>query len=70
MSKLADLCEAEGMCAEQLFEEATHDSIAASICINADCDFTSYMEPDQDSGYCPMCDTNTVKSCLILGGLI
>ena len=41
-----------------------------SICMNEDCDYTTDMEPDQDRGRCPECETNTVKSALVLYGIL
>jgi hypothetical protein len=35
-----------------------------------DCDYATEVEPDQDRGWCESCGTNTVKSALILAGLI
>lgn len=53
-----------------LLEESVLDSIVPAICTNEGCDYTSDMEPDQDAGWCEECDTTTVKSCLILAGII
>ena len=46
------------------------DSVSPAICTQPDCDYTTEMEPDQDAGYCELCDKNTVASALILAGLI
>lgn len=70
-SKLELLCEIEGYAdTHDMFEAATFDSVAPGICMNEDCDYTTEVEPDSASGWCEICDTNTVKSCLVLGGLI
>lgn len=66
--KLDDLADIEGMDVEEMLEEATYDSVARGICMN--CDYTTEVEPDCDSGWCEECETNTVKSCLVLAGLI
>ena len=68
--KLQTLSKIEGKTIDQMFEEATTDSIALGICTNEDCTYTTSVEPDQDSGYCEICGTQTVSSCLILGGII
>ena len=46
------------------------DSSVPAICTNKDCNYTTEMEPDQDRGWCEGCNRNTVKSILILEGLI
>lgn len=70
MSKINDLAEMEGMEVEEMLEEATYDSIAKGICMNEGCDFTIQVEPDCSDGFCEICETNTVQSCLILMGMI
>jgi len=70
MSKIDKLAEIEGMTVEELLEEATFDSVAKGICTNPDCDYTTTVEPDQSRGWCEICDTQTVASCLILMGMI
>jgi hypothetical protein len=69
-NKLQALADIEGMEIMEMLEAATYDSVAHSICMNPDCEYTTMMEPDQDRGWCEHCETNTVKSCLILAGLI
>jgi len=70
MSKVRELAEQVGMDVEEMLEEATFDSVAWGICTNPDCDYTTQVEPDCQEGYCEECQTQTVKSCLILMGLI
>lgn len=70
MTKLERLAEIEGMSVAEMLREATFGDIAPAICVNNDCDYTTSMEPDQDKGWCEECKTNSVKSCLILAGLI
>ena len=67
-SKLETLAEIEGMDVMEMLEHATFDSVAPGICAN--CDYTCEVEPDQRKGYCEVCDTQTVSSCLILAGVI
>jgi hypothetical protein len=70
-SKLEMLAEIEGFeSTDELLEFAITDSICPSICMNEGCDYTTGMEPDQSRGYCEVCGTNTVRSCLILAGII
>ena len=41
-----------------------------AICTNLGCNYCCDMEPDQDRGWCEECGTNSVKSALILYGII
>jgi len=70
MAKIDQLAEIEGMEVMEMLQEATFDSVAKGICSNPDCDYTTEVEPDQNRGWCDCCGTNTVKSCLILMGMI
>ena len=70
-AKLNTLCEIEGFeDSLDLIEAYIMDSIVPAICMNEGCDATADMEPDQDKGFCEQCRTNTMKSALILGGVI
>ena len=42
----------------------------ARFCTNPDCDYTTEVEPDSSSGYCEICGTQTVQSCLVLAGMM
>jgi hypothetical protein len=44
-------------------------SVVPAIRMNAGCDYTDYLEPDQKRGWCDNCQTNSMKSCLILAGV-
>ena len=69
--KLLQIIEDEGFETElELLEEYHDRSIVPGICMNEGCNFTAYYEPDQDKGYCDLCGTKTVVSCLILGGIM
>jgi hypothetical protein len=50
-----------------LIEANAFDSVVPGIC---ECGYTTDVEPDSDSGWCEGCDSNTVKSCLVLAGVI
>jgi len=70
-NKLAMLMKIEGYRdVVDLFAAVLSDSVSPGICINPDCDYSTEVEPDQDRGYCENCGTQTVKSALILAGLI
>ena len=68
MYGLKDLAEAEGMTVDEMLEMSVMDSVSPAICVECGC--TVNMEPDQDRGYCDCCGKNTVKSALILAGVI
>lgn len=53
-----------------LQDVASSDLICNAICMNEDCSYITEMEGDQDQGWCDECHTNTVKSALMLKGLI
>ena len=58
------------MSEEEMFRQGTFDSVAYGICVNEECDYTIQIEPDATDGWCPECETNTVKSCLVLAGIM
>lgn len=51
-----------------MLEAAVFDSVVPAIC--PICGYTTDMEPDQDRGWCEECNKGTVKSCLVLAGVI
>ena len=53
-----------------MLEAAVVDSVSPGICVTQGCGYTTEVEPDQRAGYCEACDTQTVKSALVLAGLI
>jgi hypothetical protein len=70
-AKLKRLAEVEGHnTTAELLARSTFDSVVLAICTNPDCDYTAEMEPDQGTGWCEMCESNTVASGLILAGFI
>ncbi len=68
--KLHDLAELAEATMEELLAQATFDGVTVGICTNEECDYIREVEPDQDRGYCEICDSNTVQSALILAGMI
>jgi hypothetical protein len=70
-AKLQKLAEFEGFeKVDEMFDAAVTDSVCPGICINPGCDYTIEVEPDQRKGYCEVCGTQTVRSCLVLARLI
>jgi len=43
-------------------------NIVPAICTNGDCLATYEYEPDSTQGYCDICQSNEVKSILVLEG--
>lgn len=70
MGKLKQLADYEDLDVMEMLEQASYDSVAPGICDNPGCDYVATVEPDCDAGECEICGTFTVKSCLILAGLI
>lgn len=71
MSKLDTLIESEGYTSlTELLEAVITDSVCPAICMNDGCSFTCEMEGDQDRGYCEECHTNSMKSALVLAGMV
>ena len=69
--KLRKLAEIEGYAdVDALIRATALDSVSPAICMNADCDYTADMEPDQTRGWCEHCNTNSMKAALVLAGLI
>lgn len=70
-SKLQRLAEIEGFDdVMDLYENAITDAAVPGICMKSGCDYTCEVEPDQREGWCEECGTNTVVSCLVLGGIV
>jgi hypothetical protein len=70
-AKLQKLVTIEGFKDDtSLFEAVVFDTVCPAICINDGCDYSAEMEPDQDRGWCEVCGTNSMKSALVLAGLI
>ena len=69
-AKLEELSRVEGISIDEMVQQGTFDSVALGICCNPNCTYTDEVEPDQDAGYCEICGESTVKSCLILAGII
>lgn len=73
MSKLSTLLEIEGYSdLEELFTDSEYGSVPGvpGICSNENCEYSTRVEPDSDSGWCEECESNTVVSAYILAGII
>jgi hypothetical protein len=70
MRKIEVLAEIHGLDVMEMLEQATMDSICPGICANKGCNYTTDVEPDCRGGYCEECGTQTVRSALVLAGMI
>jgi hypothetical protein len=69
-SKLDCLAETCGLTTHSFIEEYALDDVVPGICINPDCLYTARVEPDQREGFCEYCGTCSVRSGVVLAGLI
>jgi hypothetical protein len=69
-SKLDELAEICGFSAAAFIEEYALESVVPAICMNPGCAFTADLEPDQYHGWCEECRTNSVKSGIVLAGIL
>ncbi len=68
---LEELAKCEGY--DEVFDmldQASYDSVAPGICVTPDCGYTCEVEPDSRDGWCEECMKGSVKSCLVLAGII
>lgn len=68
--KLETLAEEWSLTVAQFIEWYGLDDVVPGICMNPHCVFTAQVEPDQRGGWCEDCGTTSVKSGLILAGVI
>ena len=70
-AKIDTLCDLEGLTLED-FDDIVIDSVSPGICMNADCDYTTEVEPDSREGWCEECDTGTVMALteMIMDGIL
>ena len=66
--KLTILAEEYGMSVTELIRHFFIRSLVPGICMNRGCDYTAEYESDQREGWCDLCETQTVTSCLELAG--
>jgi hypothetical protein len=65
------LLEAEGFdSVDEMLERFVFESVVPGVCRDAECLGTMEVEPDQDKGWCCVCNKTTVVSCLRLWGMI
>jgi hypothetical protein len=69
-SKLDCLASVWGMSVNDFIEEYALDDVVPGICMNPECDYTAEVEPDQTEGWCEECESQSVRSGIVLAGLI
>jgi hypothetical protein len=55
---------------DAMFDAAVSDTACPGICINAWCEYTATVAPEERAGHCQRDGTNTVQSALVLAGAI
>jgi hypothetical protein len=69
--KLVTLAAAEGYDdVADFLEQHALDGVAPAICMAPDCDHATDLEPDQRAGFCEACGRNSMRSCLVIAGII
>lgn len=69
--KLVTLAESEGYAeVADFLEDYATDSIVPAICMTPDCDHSADFEPDQRAGFCEVCGRPSMKSGLVIAGMI
>jgi hypothetical protein len=69
-SKLDELAVIEGLTVAEFIDQYALDSVVPAICMNEGCDFTAELEPDQREGWCEECETPSLKSGIVLAGIL
>ena len=69
-SKLDELARQWDMTVGEFIEAFALDDVVPAICMNRDCDYTTEYEPDQREGWCAECDAPSMKSGLVLAGIL
>ena len=53
--------------ASDLVDQYGEEAIVPGACTTDGCDYcTEEVDAEEDAGYCPECEENSVKSCLVL----
>ena len=68
--KLRMLATDAGLSVDELLGRVVLDSVSPGICMSLGCDYITEVEPDQDEGWCAVCDTTTVMSASRLAGVL
>jgi hypothetical protein len=69
-SKLDWLAREWDMTVCEFIETYALDEVVPGICMNPGCDYTTDCEPDLRTGWCEECETRSVRSALVLAGIL
>jgi len=69
-SKLDKLASVWGLSVSEFIDSYALEGVSPGICMNPDCGYTTEVEPDQTEGWCEECETCSVRSGVVLAGLI
>jgi hypothetical protein len=69
-SKLDELASTWELSVPEFIDSYALDDVAPGICMNPDCRYTTEVEPDQTEGWCEECEMRSVRSGIVLAGLI
>jgi hypothetical protein len=70
VSKLDQLARESGMSVMEFIDAYALESMSPGICMNSDCDYATEVGLGERAGYCPSCQTATIRSGIVLAGLI
>ena len=68
-TRLCIVAEDQGMTVEEMLSKYATDSVVPGICMKCDMVIDS-CEPDAEENWCEECDEGTVKSILVIAGII
>lgn len=69
--KLVTLAASEGYAeVADFLEDHALECIVPTICMAPECDYTADLEPDQRAGCCEACGRASMKSGLVIAGMI
>jgi hypothetical protein len=69
-SKLDRLASTWGMSVAEFIETYALDEVVPGICMNPGCTYSTEVEPDLCTGWCEECGTRTVRSGIVLAGIL
>ena len=69
--KSTELAESEGFASSaDMLKVFAYESVMPGICMNESCDYTAMVRPDARKEWCGFCETNSIRSCLSLEGVV
>jgi hypothetical protein len=68
--KLDLLAQSQGLTVESYKEEYVLSEVVPGICMNEHCEYTADVAPGEREGWCEECGTRSVRSGIVLAGII